>query len=392
MSAKPAVSILANSIISGKSMSGGDKIFIEWARRWQANGNKVTLLLCSEGYELRDRSKLDCQYSIISRARIGHLGPVFAYILRIIEALISLRKRTATPIVYSSSDFLTDVIPCLFLKLTNPRITFSSAFFLISPNPFAGETRATLESISYFVSQRISRIILKRYADLVFALNSLDARYLVEDGFPPDMVKVVSGGVDSKLISSVQKTNVRYAACFVGRLHQEKGIEDLIEIWDLVCKQKGGANMAIIGWGSNLATQRLQHEIAKRSLSQNIHFCGFLDGVKKIEILKSSQVFVFPSHRESWSVAVCEAMASGLPVIAYDLPVYKEIYNGGMVRVAVGDRQAAANAILELLSDSRLYLNLKMQALATALRYDWDNTAMTALAYLADSAANDATG
>lgn len=43
-------------------------------------------------------------------------------------------------------------------------------------------------------------------------------------------------------------------------------------------------------------------------------------------LLKSSKVFVFPSHEEGWGIAVCEAMAAGLPIVAYDLAPFREFF------------------------------------------------------------------
>ena len=48
-----------------------------------------------------------------------------------------------------------------------------------------------------------------------------------------------------------------------------------------------------------------------------------ISGKDALSVVKSVLVFVFPSHEEGWGIAICEAMACGLAVVAYDLPAYE---------------------------------------------------------------------
>jgi len=74
----------------------------------------------------------------------------------------------------------------------------------------------------------------------------------------------------------------------------------------------------------------------------------------EFQVLKSSKIFILPSYNESWALVVCEAMACGLPVVAYDLPVFEEVYKKGMILIPIGDIDKFAGAILKLLYDIKL--------------------------------------
>ena len=68
-------------------------------------------------------------------------------------------------------------------------------------------------------------------------------------------------------------------------------------------------------------------------------------------------------------------MAAGLVPVVYDLPPYREFFQGGVVTVPIGDRRALANAVIELLSDEEKRIELKQKAVLCASQYSWDNTA-----------------
>lgn len=389
MTNKVPIYIIANSVISSDSMSGGDKIFIEWSKKWLLWGESVNLLVCNEGYDLCVANGVKDHCYMVSNSSVKRLGVEFSYIIRIIDAFITLRKLKKDCIVYSSSDFLTDVLSGLYLKIRNRRNLWVSALYLIAPNPFKKQAPTSLRSITYHFTQRLSISIMKIFADLIFVLNDNDKEELIKSGLTSEKIKVVSGGVDLEYISNIKPLNDRtYDACYLGRFHEQKGLPDLLDIWERVCKIKETAKLAIIGWGSPEWNNWLINEITEKGLLNNIDLLGFLDGDAKFQILKSSRIFIFPSHRESWGIVACEAMACGLPVVTYALPIFGDIYKKGFIKINFDDNLKFADTILDLLKDKKLYEKVKSDALFEASLHDWNKTAKKSLYYITYVAAN----
>ena len=131
--------------------------------------------------------------------------------------------------------------------------------------------------------------------------------------------------------------------------------------------------LAIIGTDTNI--ESVMNRVREEGLSANIKFLGFLSGISKFEVLKSSKLLVFPSTYESFGMVAAEGMACGLPVVAYALPVYEEIYPAGMIKAKIGDINGLAQGMLDLLCDDSARENLARQALEVSRAFTWEKTA-----------------
>ena len=99
-------------------------------------------------------------------------------------------------------------------------------------------------------------------------------------------------------------------------------------------------------------------------------------------MVKNCKVFVFPSHEEGWGIAICEAMACGLPVVAYDLPVYREIFKQGMVTVPLIDIKRFSEEVVNLLENDEKRRILGTKAKNQAKIYDWNSVAARELSLM----------
>ena len=104
----------------------------------------------------------------------------------------------------------------------------------------------------------------------------------------------------------------------VGRLHEVKGFERLIKIWKRF-DAKDGTVLKIIGDGQE--KESLQHMIDKYGLQEKVIMTGELSHVKVMEEMHQSLCYAMTSYSEAFPFVLIEAMAAGLPVVAYDVRV-----------------------------------------------------------------------
>ena len=102
---------------------------------------------------------------------------------------------------------------------------------------------------------------------------------------------------------------------FLGRIHEKKGFDLLIPALAAAIKQGVSMHLIIAGPDEGGYQKIVEGMIDSHKVGNSISFLGEVGGKKKLELLGGSDLFVLSSHQEGDSVAVKEALASGLPVI-----------------------------------------------------------------------------
>lgn len=378
--------------MSSENISGGDRNFIELAKNWIGKGLNVTIITTKEGENLCKKSYLLSTYIIVESINILKNSIIFTYLYRIFSSL-KILSRIASPsnniVIVSSSDSLPDIILGYFIRLKSKNSRWAVSLNLIHPNPFKGYSNAYTNELKFpshneilnYMSQQLSFIFIKSSADLIFIVNSEMYLFLDNKNISRDKVKMVHYGVNMNEYLNIEQ-NKKIDACFIGRFHPQKGLIDLIDIWNEVCIYKSDATLAIIGTGDKGLENHVKDKIALYKLEDNIKLLGYLDGPEKINILTSSKVFVFPSSYESWGIVACEAMSCGLPVIAYNLPIFEEIFPKGMIKVPIGNIELFAEQICLLLNDRDAYNKNHIDAIEMSKKYRWSDIANDTLSHI----------
>lgn len=96
----------------------------------------------------------------------------------------------------------------------------------------------------------------------------------------------------------------------------------------------------------------------------------------------AADAFVFPSVKEGWGLALLEALAAGLPVVASDIPVFREfLAPQEALLVPPHDAEALAAAMASLITDPQLRRRLASQGPKVAARHSWERCAQQHLAF-----------
>ena len=294
--------ILANSRYKG-GLSGSDAIYENFVNYWP------------------------CEISVQDLQWLDYDPFLVCYIHRICLSITNALFDTRYfDLVYSSSDFLPDALAGFIYKIR--RRKWVAGFYL----------KAFRQNRIHFFTQKIVLWLISRFADMVVVTNP--TMYPL---FPTKAKTWINGGVDLKLAGLSDKPKI-YDAVFCGRIHPSKGIDELLEIWNLVIKEKPNARLAIIGDG-DLGLNYIRFH---KKFCKGIDLLGYM-GKERYEIYKQSKIVLYPTplKYDHFSMAPIEAMACGCQMICFGTPIVMKMMCGD---VNYGKRiDSFANVLINLI-------------------------------------------
>jgi glycosyltransferase involved in cell wall biosynthesis len=156
----------------------------------------------------------------------------------------------------------------------------------------------------------------------------------------------------------------------MARLHSLKNLAAAIRLLPLDARW----HLALAGQGPEQpALAALAHELG---CAERVHFLGELSPDRVGALLRALDVFVFPSLAETFGLAAVEAAQAGVPVVAHDLDVLREVLSidGEPCALFVdsNDTREFAGAVRRILDDAALATALRARAVRLSARYSLD--------------------
>ncbi len=183
-------------------------------------------------------------------------------------------------------------------------------------------------------------------------------------GVPAERIVRMTSGVDAEHFhpgpSAIEATlPPRPRVVFTGRLHPQKNLDLLLEIWPEI-NNRTGANLVLVGGGPDRV--RLEARRKKVGVFGCVHFTGAVDD--PAEHLRAADAFVLPSVAEGMSNSLLEAMATGLPCLASAIGGNTDLIDDGRngLLITPGAHDAWTVDLLNVLEDRDLAISLGAEA------------------------------
>lgn len=192
-----------------------------------------------------------------------------------------------------------------------------------------------------------------------------------------DAQRFIDGGSDSASRAEWAGQLGEYVLA-VGGIEPRKGSIDLLEAYALLVGKRPGVNLVFAG-GETLFDYRGYREVFDERVAElgvRPHMLGIVDDDALPSLVAQAAVFAFVSTKEGFGLAAMEALAAGVPVVARDLPVLREVF-GDAVRYA-STHAAMAQVLGEAADGGRGTRGREL-----ALRHSWDDAARAHLDFYA---------
>ena len=219
-----------------------------------------------------------------------------------------------------------------------------------------------IERLSLFASAKFYSI-----ARLLFAPNLGLCRLLEQATRRPCLL--MKRGVDTDLFSPAHRSrpsgDTAFVLGFVGRLSIEKNVELLAEVQQKLTRQ-GVQNFRFLIVGQGAEEQWLREHLP------GVELPGVLRGESLSRAYANMDLFVFPSHTDTFGNVVLEALASGVPAIVTPDGGPPSIILPGETGLVARDEYFAA-AVYTIMSDPGLHERMRHAARQSALGASWDS-------------------
>jgi glycosyltransferase involved in cell wall biosynthesis len=227
------------------------------------------------------------------------------------------------------------------------------------------------------VRQQEARLAALDRAEVVLADSHATADALVRFGVAADRVAVAQLGLTTLPPARPSAAREGSYVLAVGTLSPRKGLDTLVRALAAIPDSSVRAVLAgpDDGCGDQLA------DLAERcGVAARVELAGRVDDIELAGLYRDAALLCYPSVAEGFGLPVLESLASGLPVVATDLPVLRELAGDAAVYVPVGDDEALAGAMLRVLQDDGHAAALRRAGPLRARTFTWDATAEATVA------------
>ena len=356
-------------VIGSMTAGGAERVATTMANAWVERGREVWLVSTHLGprvigYRIHPSVSLMC----LSDAMTRRTSSRWAASLQKIPALRRLLSAIEPDVVVS---FLTNVNVLVIATLASSGI------------PVIVSERVDLAAdVELLRTLRVARALLYPFADaLVVQTAAVALRYRERlCRVPP--IAIIRNPLPGELSASpVRARQDGTGGCVIamGRLTPQKGHAQLIEAFRRALGEDVSWRLQI--WGDGPLRRDLQRLIDELHLADRAQLCGVTS--EPWSVLAGAQIFALSSKYEGFPNAMLEAMAIGLPCVAFDCPSGpRELADGGDAAVIVrsGDVDMLAEALRDLAEDREGRRQLGVRAAAFVRREfseasvmgDWD--------------------
>ena len=281
-------------------------------------------------------------------------------------------RRERIDVLFSTANFATFFCPCRQLLLVRNSIYFSSLYRSKILPYKSGKARAGEALRRWLVccSAMASDVVLTPSQSMLDELAT---------AVRPDGVLVNHYGVDGQRFRPNVKgfaADGHVSLVFTSLYSEHKNVGTLFRA--LLELQSSGQKCRLIttadpNWEKidnpiRESDRKLAKELKSRAL---IEFPGVLTGSALDQLYARGDIFVYPSVVESFGHPLLEAMAVGLPIVAADVPINRELCGDSALYFSAFDPNECASAISKVMRDSQFRHILAQNGIKRAGAFQW---------------------
>lgn len=237
--------------------------------------------------------------------------------------------------------------------------------------PWALDYRSWKKQLAMFLYQRRDL----NSARVLVATSIAEYKNLRTLGFRQP-IAVIPNGVRLDAVYKFDQPPIKHPertrhVLFLSRIHEKKGIMDLIRAWSLI--RPSGWCLQIAGPDENGYLTNVMSLVERERLTNSVEYVGVVDGEDKDRLYNCADLFVLPTFSENFGLVVAEALAHAVPVITTRGAPWVDLINfkcGWWIDIGVEPLVSALVDAMSLSDAERLAMGERGRTYVK--RYDWD--------------------
>jgi len=236
-------------------------------------------------------------------------------------------------------------------------------------------------------AKKISKAYLKKMAKKIngaIAVSKISLKYAI---FPDKRkIIIIPNGVDlsrfnTKVPPLAKFKKDKLNILFVGRITKRKGLIYLLKAFKVLKKKYPNIRLIVVGDGDQKGKAR---QFVRHNKVKDVFFVGAISDKLLPSYYGSADIFCSPAtEAESFGIVLLEAMAAGLPVVAFANAGYRQVLKGVGEKGLVLSKnvKSLTKKIESLIKDKKLRKNLATWGQKEVKKYSWKKVASEVLAF-----------
>ncbi len=218
-------------------------------------------------------------------------------------------------------------------------------------------------SAVFFLSESYKNTVINRYVPKKYKSEILKKSYLIPNGIDSFWHKNLykeKNCVD--VIKRMQEKKLKIV--YVGTIDKNKNINTTCDAINILNDKGWTIDFKVAG--------KIKDEELYKKIEERVTYLGVLNKEEIINVYRDTDIFVMPSHTETFGLVYAEAMSQGLPIIYTKGQGFDEQFKEGLVGYAVESNSAedVATGILKVINN---YENMVNNGLNLVSRFRWDH-------------------
>jgi len=208
-------------------------------------------------------------------------------------------------------------------------------------------------------------------SDTVICVSTILKDAITDMGFNRKKIFVIPNGIFVENFTPKIKNNRKNEILFIGSLTRKKGAHLLIEAFSQIMNSFPNFSIRIVGDGPE--EEKLKQVSKKLGVEENVIIQKSIPHDKIGKMMQEAFMFVLPSINEGFGIVLLEALASGLPCIAFDSGGVKDVLGDGRgILVEPENVNALSSAITNLINDREMYCKLSENGIVFSQNFHWE--------------------